>query len=1559
MPYLCEIESSLIPRALRLSLARQHLYYVNHLEAEGKLEVGVRRSKQDETQYRVKDSRAYSPTLSTSPSLLIPSQIVASAKSYPIPAVKMESENSDDVPKSNINDFEVPTHSNSSSTVDPNITEFPSEYHSEPTTGNILFTQVRLADDNTVLTTALDSCATISLARTNAIPLYTRMHARPCNVKIGGFNNDSPTIQANLQLDLRVKLLDKTITVSVCLVDGLFTDLVLGMDSIDRHRFSIHGGPKSSIKLAGQELPVLRDSFSSGYECTAASRVSVPPRCAAIVSLRVMAPPLTEGHRVLVDLRKDLSPDGISALAASHTRNILHIPIFNSSFYDLKLEKGQVIGQAFPQDMELSSSFSSTVADYFDAKRERQRTLLAPTDRCSATITKPLFVLPPDLTPAQQSAAGTLINQFHGSIVQTLDKTLGHADVPPHHIDTGDHHPIHSRPRHISPLMAKVVQEEIEKMLQAGIVAPHQGPWSSPIHMVRKRDGNWRFCIDYRALNLITKDERWPLPRIDDLLDGLSGCTWFSTLDLASGFWQIQLDSASSEKAAFVTPHGLFKPLVLPFGLKNAPAAFQRALNHALRQHIGRICVVYIDDILIFSKTFEEHIQHVEIVLNALREARLQIRADKCVWFARELDYLGHHLSADGIAPTEEKVIAIRKARAPTNLKELRSFLGIANYYRRFVLNFAQIASPLNALLREDTPYVWTREQQVAFDKLIVALTTTVPLPCAIYDGRPFILDTDASNEGMGAVLSQMDNGVERPIAYWSAGYATNAQQDYSATDREMLAILRAMTHFRHSIDGAKVMIRTDHQPLVHIMQSKELPDGMRGRWITKLQQWNWNVTYRPGLKNGNADACSRNPVVPPTKVNIPPPELVEIQSAAGFDFALHPEDGKRAICAALGIPPPTPSTSHTSAKISKKPPPSTSATSSLGPPPSSSTSTQSPSAAHSSTSIHPSPASSSDNTSTEDDRDARLVMGDESYTLSGWQQEDSEIKLLKLLHQDPQSKEVPKRLKKASTHLTLEKGILRYKNKFIVPKKLRELIIQEFHHSPLAGGHFGRLATLTKIRRTYWWPGMKNDITLAVKSCESCQRVKHRHTPPEGLLHPLPLVSQLFKRIALDITGPFPPSPNGNEYLLVMVDYGTHWVEAFPIPDYTTDRIASIILREVVPRFGCPEELLSDRGASFLSRLAWDLYGLLSTKKLTTSSYHPQTNGLCERMNGLLKTVMTHWIRNRSDWEEFVPWALFAMRTTPSKALDNKSPYELLYGQQPRYPLDKFFIDYDRNPDFTGTGYLSKLHQRIHNWRSTAQKSVTLYRQEEQRTMKDRYDKFRRESTIAPGQYVYRTTPTSALGNPSFTPVRTGPYLVLRRISDQCELQDVKTRHRQSHVNVSALSQANYRDVPELASYITSPAPMKAINDKRKDNSAHFKLHDIPMTPELSDNDCSYAIRRMESIQPLLVPVVKKFIELLDFSRGHSRFMPSPVFIIYNLAMGLIVDLNVTNDSLVTIRNYLKQGLLARDDVKDVKYLENNLRLFIRKPEQIFILLPNKPAFLTASEILARDDTE
>ena len=435
---------------------------------------------------------------------------------------------------------------------------------------------------------------------------------------------------------------------------------------------------------------------------------------------------------------------------------------------------------------------------------------------------------------------------------------LGSTDVVRHTIDTGNSKPIHQQARRMPFALRPKVEEMTRDMLDLGVIRPSRSLWASPIVLVAKKDGTTCFCVHYRRLNAVTKMDVFPLPRVDGSLDLLSKSRYFSILDLASGYWQVEMDPDSIEKTAFTTHSGLYELVVMLFGLCNAPATFQRLMESVLVGLAREVCVVYLDDILVMGETFEEHLENLASVFDRLRQAGLRLKPSKCYLARWEVEYMGYVVSAKGIAADPRKMEAVRAFPTPSNLKSLRSFLGLASYYRRFIPNFVKVANPLHALTRKDAPFDWSPTCQTAFEDL-KRLLTEAPLLAFPVFSKGFLLETDASGTGLGAVLAQVqEDGTTRPIAYASRTLQKH-EQNYGVTELEALGVVWAVRHFRPYLYGHQCAVYTDHEVLKSLLNTPQ-PSGKLARWGMAIQELDLHIHYRPGKKNANADALSRAP---------------------------------------------------------------------------------------------------------------------------------------------------------------------------------------------------------------------------------------------------------------------------------------------------------------------------------------------------------------------------------------------------------------------------------------------------------------------------------------------------------------------------------------------------------------------------------------------------------------------------------------------------------------------------------------------------------------------------
>ena len=530
------------------------------------------------------------------------------------------------------------------------------------------------------------------------------------------------------------------------------------------------------------------------------------------------------------------------------------VPVVNKTHETVQLPDGVTVGEIEPfseagivdnsEAGECMLETSVAVVHTVRTETERQQEL-----RSTLSISPSL---------SKESSAELLECVMQCSDVFALeDSGRGEVIGIEHEIDTGDSPPIRQAPRRVPFAVRELMSKMVQEMLSDGVIQESSSPWASPVVLVRKKDGTLRFCIDYRRLNAVTRKDTFPLPQIDDLLDQMHGKKVFSTLDAKRGYWQINVQEQSREKTAFATYEGLYEFRVMPFGLCNAPATFQRLMQKILRG-LSSFCCVYIDDILVFSDSVEEHAQHLSQVFERIQSCGLKLHPNKCSLGQSEVVFLGHVVSAAGISPDPAKLQSVRCFPTPTDVRSVREFLGLASYYRRFVPQFARIAGPLHLLTHANVDFVWTESCQRAFDQLRNLLTAPPVLAYPDF-GQPFQLYTDARGKGLGAVLEQQVDGSGHPVAYASRTLSQHEQR-YGITELETLAVVWGLCHFRAYLYGHKVVVYTDHAPVKSMLETKH-PSGKLARWAESVAELDVEILYRPGRKHSNADALSRSPL--------------------------------------------------------------------------------------------------------------------------------------------------------------------------------------------------------------------------------------------------------------------------------------------------------------------------------------------------------------------------------------------------------------------------------------------------------------------------------------------------------------------------------------------------------------------------------------------------------------------------------------------------------------------------------------------------------------------------
>lgn len=459
----------------------------------------------------------------------------------------------------------------------------------------------------------------------------------------------------------------------------------------------------------------------------------------------------------------------------------------------------------------------------------------------------------PQASNTERAALETLIQQ-HGEIFRRSNEPTPFAE---HRIPLTDDTPISVPPYRLAPAKKEILRKELDTLLQNEVIEECESPFAAPVVLVPKKDGTTRLCVDYRRLNAVTRSDKYPLPRIDDLLHSTCNAVYMTTLDLKCGYHQVPVRVEDRDKTAFITPFGTFRYRTMPFGLKTAPATFQRLIDRFRSglQHVSM--VAYLDDLIILSPTFETHLRDLKEVFERLTLFKLTLNRPKCTFGNTEVEYLGHILTQNGIAPNPEKIRAIARLPAPKNVKQLLTFLQTCSWFRRFVERFSEVARPLSSLTKKKATWEWGPEQESSF-RTLKNLLTTSPILRQADPSLPFTLRTDASSYAIGAALLQGEGPDERPVEYASR-LLTAAEIHYHTTEREALSIVWAVNKFRGYLEGSSVVVRSDHQPLRWLMTLKS-PSGRLARWALALQPYDLKIEYTPGRCNALADALSRPP---------------------------------------------------------------------------------------------------------------------------------------------------------------------------------------------------------------------------------------------------------------------------------------------------------------------------------------------------------------------------------------------------------------------------------------------------------------------------------------------------------------------------------------------------------------------------------------------------------------------------------------------------------------------------------------------------------------------------
>lgn len=1099
--------------------------------------------------------------------------------------------------------------------------------------------------------------------------------------------------------------------------------VILGYDFLFEHDCSINI-KNSSLRFGREYIKCHSRSqhVSSVFRICLDETVTLPPGAETIVKGRID----DEGHcfsqasEMIIESKSDsvLARQGILVAKALVNTDNSSVPLRLMNL----TSKPQ---QLYPKTVAATAELVETVTEL-----ENNSCDLDPCDLVNSVQDFDPENLPEHLQIVWESNASSLNDKQKGIFFNLLIKhqhvfarskyDLGRTDLVQHEIDTGNSRPIKQNVRRLPLNKRDIVEKEVEVMLEHGIIEPSKSAWSSPIVLVKKKDNTTRFCLDYRALNDITKKDSYPLPRIDDCFDALGGTSWFSSIDLQSGYWQVAMNPDDAPKTAFSCTSGLFQFRVLPFGVCNGPPTFQRLMEHVLSGLQWKICLLYLDDIIIFSKTFEQHVEQLSQVLTRISEAGLKIAPKKCHFFQAQVNFLGHIVSKEGVATDPEKTRCVSEWPRPENIKHVRQFLGLCSYYRRYVKDFAQIAKPLHKLTEKDRPFVWTAECQSAFDELKRLLTSSPILAYPIV-GTEYVIDSDSSHEALGSVLSQVQDGKERVISYYSRAF-TKQERNYCVTRKELLAIVDSVKHFHHYLYGSKCLVRTDHGALTWLLKFKN-PEGQLARWFEILSQYDITIKFRPGRLNANADAISRIPCTRCTHCTRQ--ETLEAERAVNKNLSCQPV-----------------------MKMVLR----------------SNTQTDNDD------SIEDTPQSS-----------AWLKMKTPNDLRAG-QMSDPSIKLVLEWKENNQDRPVWDEISHLGSgskyywsqweRLKIIDGVL-YREwhepeggslrlQLVLPEAWRDEVMTLLHDN-ICAGHLGIHRTIARVRARFYWVGYKQDIIDKCNSCQVCQARKMSTKPTKAPLKPY-IVGIPMERIQMDILGPLPESNSGNKYVLSLTCCFTKWIESFPLKSITAKTVASALVDQFVCRFGVPREIHTDQGRQFESELFKELCELLGINKTRTTAFHPQSDGLIERAQRTLEDMLSKYVEtNQRNWDEILPILLMAYRSSKHEST-KMTPNMMMLGREIDLPVDIIYPPPPSGSKLPCDEYVAELQKKLRKVHEIARTSLLEAGQKQKRL----YDRKINVYQYRKGDAVWLRLYVKPKGLSKKLQLRwEGPFKVIDRISD------------------------------------------------------------------------------------------------------------------------------------------------------------------------------------------------
>jgi len=1117
--------------------------------------------------------------------------------------------------------------------------------------------------------------------------------------------------------------------------------------------------------------------------------------------------------------------------------NSVPMRIYNATEQQIKINRGERIGTfTMSEDDDLCIPFPLDESEKSQSVRDDTMKYVGSVTNSDKQYDPQFDFSGSKLNREQLGKLKRLLRKYHMCFVDPNNKQIGLTNVLTAKIETiPGAIPVKRYPYRMAPVHKEALNKIVQEQIDIGILEPtNDGAWASPALLVAKPGNNgYRLVCDFRELNKVTIPVVLRIPRIDDVLDSVGEAKpkYFSVLDLTHGFHQIPLDEESKDKCSFLVDNQKLRLTRMGQGLRNSSAIFQNMMDTVLKGIQHKYICSYIDDLILFSSTFEKHLEHIEEVLIRIKNANLKLSPKKCKFAVPRVKFLGHILSEEGVEPNDEKLEAIKSYPTPKTMKEVRGFLGVTGYYRRFVEKYADIAKPLYNLTKKNVPFVWSSECENAFQTLKNALIGGKILAFPDFS-KKFVLATDASNIGVGACLSQEHDGVLKPVGYAGRGF-TAAELNYHTTDKELLAVVFGVQQFKIYLIGAHFELHTDHAALRQILTTKNL-EGRQARWVTFLQGFNFTPIYIKGKENIVPDALSRRhydvthtdadevienyPDISainqinqqPIMIGPQPPKVTtnkqkHVSFAPGvtqdcipilkseFNECLARSDdnhdqAKSVKCHAGTDPDANKSAKSVTASVNKLPPPIFKED-------------VDKLSAYEPRSVRDNPSVNAISRAKINARRDKLQPDLQHNANSALNELDLSVGKIKAAqNKDPQTKTIinflkygrlPRNDKEARSillrqedyividdilyhiHVPLAQKSTKAIAQLVVPQDLKKHVLYT-HHDVALAGHTGIQRMISVMKQRYFWIGMVRDINEYVTTCKSCNQSKASNRNlimPLTIRHPSPAP---YHSMFIDCLGPLVKTARNHKYLVVVTDQYSRYVIAWPSPDITAKTIAAQFYQKVICVYGAPKRLLSDNGSSFIGQVFKELCTQFNIQQCFSTSYHPQAQGSVERANRSIINLMRNFVNSKqTDWDLYVAPLAFALNSSDNSPL-GYSAYMMVFGRAPSLPSDQDLLD-PLNNNHTAQDHFIDILQTQLECHDYAMKHL----KHEQDKMKKRYDSTANEAPLLPGDIVFVYQPRLRVRNTKKKLQKSfhGPFIIvdfktlkaviLKRVSD------------------------------------------------------------------------------------------------------------------------------------------------------------------------------------------------